>query len=452
MAIWMARNELEQLIWDLSDAAIYGRSLVVFPKGKEQYLASDFAVAGSWQQAGDMALDIEFAVVRELAPLLGLLEKAFGSGFEEMPVLAEFEKMGLEVDIDKLGELGRNAYKNENLKKAIMDAKNLENLKAEMVKLGFGENLIGQMEAKMAANEPRFILYDETGKDRGRVEMALHFNQSRSSEYYYFNKFDLAKQAQPLLAPGEKYFVSSQRQGEEVILREFEMASLAVKEFNSRMDASKDIRGAAQLYAGASLQDSKELATMGDGKLINVDKDFYKTLKNPAPSQTFYIENGNGFTLAQGMNLLEGRSVYRGDMLDIAKKEYSAWVKLDFDGERDRGGNFRTKTFTENYGFDLTAVLDRFEFKELANPDWKAELEDCLRNGHRAVVNVDLDGKAVKLLAEAVPEFKQLNLYSLDGKSIKREQYQKQENIAQVGMTKDKEVRKDKEQQAGMSV
>lgn len=337
-------------------------------------------------------------------------------------------------------------------KKVIMDAKNLENLKEEMVKLGFSENLIGQMEAKMAANEPRFVLYDELALDKGRVEMALHFNQSRSSEYYYFNKFDLAKQTQPPLAPGEKYFVSSQRQGEEVVLREFEMASLAVKEFNSRMEGAREIRGAAQLYVGASLQDSRELATMVDGKLINVDKEFYKTLKSPGHGQTFYIEKGNGFTLDQGLNLLEGRSVYRGDMLDIAKKEYSAWVKLDFDGERDRGGNFRTKTFTENYGFDLSAVLDRFEFKELANPDWKAELENSLRNGDRAVVNVDLEGKAVKLLVEAVPEFKQLNLYSLDGKSIKREQHIREEKIAQVGAGKDKDVKKGREQQAGISV
>lgn len=27
---------------------------------------------------------------------------------------------------------------------------------------------------------------------------------------------------------------------------------------------------------------------MGDGKLINMDKEFYKTLKNPSPGQTFY--------------------------------------------------------------------------------------------------------------------------------------------------------------------
>lgn len=334
----------------------------------------------------------------------------------------------------------------------IMDAKNLENLKGEMVKLGFSEQLIGQMEARMAANEPRFILYDEIQTERGRVEMALHFNQSRTSEYYYFNKFDVVLEKQPPLAPGERYFVASQRQGDEPVLREFEMPSLAAKEFNMRLEASKDIRGAAQLYAGRSLEDSRELATMADGKVLTVEKDFYKALKNPSPGQTFYLEKGNGFTLSQALNMLSGRSVYREDILDIKKQEYSAWVKLDFDAPKDRGGNFHQKNFTEGYGFDLSAVLERFDFKELANPEWKQALEDTLRNGDRAVVNVDMDGKASKILVEAVPEFKQVNLYSLEGKSIKREDHMKAEQLAEVGVGREKDQKKEREQEAGMSV
>jgi len=331
-----------------------------------------------------------------------------------------------------------------------MEAKNLENLREEMARLGFSDRLTSQMEAKMSANEPRFILYDQLEAEKGRVEMALHFNQSRSSEYYYFNKFDLVKENQPPPAPGEKYFVSSQRQGEDVVLREFEMASLAVKEFNSRMEASMDIRGAAQLYAGASLQDSRELATMGDGKLINIDREFYRALKNPAVGQTFYVEKGTGFTLSQGLNLLAGRSVYREDMLNVQKNEYTAWAKLDFDAPRDKSGNFHLKTFSEGYGYDLSAVLDRFGFRELASPDKRAELEAALKNGDRALVTVDIAGKKAGVLAEAVPEFKQINLYSLEGRSIKREEHLKEEKIAGMSVGKEKGVKK--EQQQGLGV
>ncbi len=335
----------------------------------------------------------------------------------------------------------------------IMDAKNLENLKEEMARLGFSENLIGQMEAKMAANEPRFILYDELQTDKGRVELALHFNQSRSSEYYYFNKFDVVKEVQPPLAPGEKYFVTSQRQGDDAIVREFEMPSLAVKEFNSRMAASEEIRGAAQLYAGTDLASSRELATMADGKIITVDKDFYKTLKNPAPGQTIYLEKGNGFTLSQALNLLAGRSVYREDMLNVQKNEYTAWAKLDFD-TRDKGGNFHVKTFSEGYGYDLSAVLDRYDLVELKDVKAREVFEAALKNGDMTPATVELDGKKETILVVAVPEFKQVNMYSLEGKSIKRETIAKEEQLPQVGVEKGKGVEKSnkKQQEEGLSV
>lgn len=330
-----------------------------------------------------------------------------------------------------------------------MDAKNLENLREEMARLGFSENLIGQMEAKMAANEPRFILYDELQGDKGRVELALHFNQSRSSEYYYFNKFDVVREVQPPLAPGEKYFVTSQRQGEEAIVKEFEMPSLAVKEFNARLEGAKDIRGAAQLYVGTDLVSSRELATMADGKILEVDKEFYKTLKNPAPAQTIYLEKGNGFTLSQALNLLSGRSVYREDMLNVQKNEYTAWAKLDFD-VRDRGGNFHLKTFSEGYGYDLSAVLDRYDLMELKDAGAREAFETALKNGDMAPATVELNGKKETILVVAVPEFKQVNLYSVEGKSIMRENHVKQEKQPEVAVGKSRENKKEQEQGLGV--
>ncbi|MEJ5996625.1 hypothetical protein WG904_19510 [Pedobacter sp. Du54] len=637
MAIWIARNELMELASELSTAAGYGSRFVVYPEGLDNYSASDFETASSIAQAGDTALNIEFARIEELGPFRTQLERSLEREGGEVVVVADYGKMGLDggdiySDLERIGmripvieqhleelgerwgdislerrigrfhigmelyrtefkgafripeyailvpkllgteliaehyvaevialeedfkrtigaELGsgpfvgdgelsvnamgsrcidfllwthefpeegfeqrckilsglcqgypvgkeveqsmyivhpelkyqlyhpiqfpytvkveravdmirdvndmkltaREAYENDNLKKAIMEAKNLENLKEEMVRLGFSENLIGQMEAKMAANEPRFILYDELQTDKGRVELALHFNQSRSSEYYYFNKFDVVKEVQPPLAPGEKYFVTSQRQGEDAIVKTFEMPSLAVKEFNARLEASKDIRGAAQIYAGADLGSSKELATMADGKIIDVDKEFYKTLKNPAPGQTIYLEKGNGFTLSQALNLLSGRSVYREDMLNVQKNEYTAWAKLDFD-VRDRGGNFHVKTFSEGYGYDLSAVLDRYDLVELKDAKAREVFEAALKNGDMAPATVEVNGKKETILVVAVPEFKQVNMYSLEGKSIKRENVAKEEKIAEVGVGKERTVKKGKEQEEGLSV
>ena len=331
-----------------------------------------------------------------------------------------------------------------------MDAKNLENLKNEMVSLGFNEHLIGQMEAKMAANEPRFILFDSLESEKGRVEVGLHFNQSKSSEFYYFNKFDVVLEKQPPLAPGEQYLVASQRQGEQVELSEFAMASLAVKHFNMKLEGTKEIRGTAQLFSGVDLESGKQLVSAKDGEIIHLEKDFYKTLKNPAPGQTIYLERGNGFTLEQATNMLLGRSVHRENILDINKHEYSAWVKLDFDAGRERNGNFPVKTFTEGYGFDLAAVLDRFDFKELGSASGREALEDSLRNGNRAEVSVEVNGKLEKILAAAVPEFKQINLYSLDGKAIKRETHMKTEVEAELSVDKGKSVKKEQSQGLGV--
>ncbi|MEN0095098.1 MAG: hypothetical protein AAGB30_06930 [Pedobacter sp.] len=351
-----------------------------------------------------------------------------------------------------LKEMSRQAYWDINLKKAIMEAKNLESLKNELRALGFGEHLIEQMEAKMAANEPRFIVYDKLEVGGKEMELGLHFNQSRSSEYYYFNKYDLVKETQAPLAEGEKYFVTSQRQGDEAKVSVFEMPSLAVKEFNRAMEASEEIRGAAQIYAGADLASSRELATMADGKLLEFDKEFYRALKNPAPGQTFYVEKGNGFTLDQAVNLLSGRSVFREDVLDIGKREYAAWTKLDFDAPKDRGGNYHVKTFTEGYKFDLSETLDRFDFKELQNPEWRQALEESLRNGDRATVTVDMDSKVGKVAIEAVPEFKQVNIYSMEGKSIKREDHMKKDVEQEQQVGKGRGAKKGKEEEQGLSV
>lgn len=137
-------------------------------------------------------------------------------------------------------------------------------------------------------------------------------------------------------------------------------------------------------------------------------------------------------------------------MLEISNREYSAWVKLDFDGDRDRGGKFTTKTFTENYGFDFSEVFDRFDFRKLASADKLAELEASLMNGDRAVVSVDMGRKKEAVLVEVVPEYKLVNLYSLQDKSIKREQHLKEEKIPEVSLGKDKSVKRERQQGLGI--
>ena len=54
------------------------------------------------------------------------------------------------------------------------------------------EPYIVQMEENMAKGLPAFELKGQLPADKGQMDMTLHFKQSGQSDYYYFNKYDLA--------------------------------------------------------------------------------------------------------------------------------------------------------------------------------------------------------------------------------------------------------------------
>jgi len=86
-------------------------------------------------------------------------------------------------------------------------------------------------------------------------------------------------------------------------------------------------------------------------------------------AQTFWIERENRFTTEQTSNLIQGRSVYRYDLLNIGGISYKAWIKLDFDKPKDRNQNYSTSQYHDpSYGFDLSKILDEFNIKELGDP------------------------------------------------------------------------------------
>jgi hypothetical protein len=131
------------------------------------------------------------------------------------------------------------------------------------------------------------------------------------------------------------------------------------------------------------------LASMKDGNVDYVVKDFQRTFNNPAITQTFYVENGKGFTNDQAVNLIQGRAVHRDDLANSAGMPYKAWVVLDMNQPKDRHGNFYSKHYHDpSYPFNLTEVLDKYNIKELQNPAQREKLEETLRNGNRPLVTV----------------------------------------------------------------
>jgi hypothetical protein len=331
------------------------------------------------------------------------------------------------------------------INKIDMNRNNLENLKDEMRALGVKEKLIAQMEKNMENNVPQFALHDSIAGNKGIVNVAIPFKQSGQSEHYYLNKYLVSlDKGGKALEDGQKYMVIAR--GEENKFRSFQDPHEAITYF-------KEKKGNGELAIGKDIKNKTMLATMENDKVNYVVKDFQRTFNNPAVTQTFYVENGKGFTVEQAANLIQGRAVYRDDLANAAGMSYKAWVVLDLNNAKDRHGNFLSKHYHDpSYGFDLGKVLDSFNIKELNDPAKREKLEESIRQGNRPLVTVSKDGQEMKVHLEAAPRYSQLNMFQENGKPEKREQFLKPEFSQTQQIGNGKEQVKEQQQEQGMAV
>lgn len=350
------------------------------------------------------------------------LENIYGSKQEIMPV-------------SKLTEMNINKT-------------NLENLQGEMRALKFNEQLIAAMEKEMGRGRPLFELRAAVLIDKGQMDLTVHFKQSGSSEYYYLNKYDLSMTSAKPLEAGRQYFVLSAEKNEkgETPVKSFVNAAEAMEYF-------KTTPGMKELAVGKTAADKFTLATRDATKVDYVEKDFKMAYYGTIRTNTFYVDRGKGINVEQGINLMQGRAVFRDDLVNRGTGEsYKAWNTFDFNEPKDKYGNFKVKQYGENYGVDVIKELTNYNIKELSDPKTEAEVIAQLKDGHRPQVTVmDTEGNVQQLRIEAMPRYGNLNFYKLDGKMEKREQFQKQNVFANEndkGKGKDKKA----EQQQGLSV
>lgn len=326
-----------------------------------------------------------------------------------------------------------------------MNQNNLDNLKSELKSLGFSPKIIADMEKQIAKEEPAFRLQFLQNGDKGQLNYDLHFKKSAQSDIYYFNKFDVALNRGKGLEEGQKFMVITQDGKEKPSFKSFLNPYEAVAHF-------KEQKGNHELALGKSPGDKMSLAAMENGKISLLDKSFSKTFYVPPVSQTFYIEKGKGFTADQAANLIQGRSVYRDDLLNISGQPYKAWITLDMDKPKDRHNNYSTNQFRDPaYGFDLSGQLERYQLKEAGDPAQRGKLEEALKNGNRPVVTAVKEGQEEKLLMEAVPRYQTLNFYQLSGKPEKRESFEK--TVAPENLpSKANQKEKSQEESRGMRI
>lgn len=331
------------------------------------------------------------------------------------------------------------------INKIDMNRNNLENIQNEMKDLRFSKKAIDEAQQKMEKGLPEFTVAEQIKGNKGQVDVTAHFRQSGQSDNYYLNKFAVALNTGKALEEGHKYFIITRNEKEpgKNLTKSFENVSDAISFF-------KDQKGDSRLAAGKDAGHATELASMKAGKVDYVEKDFQRTFRTPAQTQTFFVERGRGFTVDQAANLIQGRSVYRDDLLNLGGQPYAAWIKLDMDSPKDRYQNYQTNQYhVPSYGFTTKEALEKYHIKELADPKKLEPLMASIENGNRPLVTAVKDGEEIKLHIEAAPRYRQINFFQENGKPEKREQFLKEPKLDQtLQLNKGKE----KEQEQGMAV
>jgi hypothetical protein len=330
-----------------------------------------------------------------------------------------------------------------------MNKNNLENLQGEMRALRFDDHFIKQMEEQMEKNLPAFELKGQLPADKGQMDVTLHFKRSAQSEFYYFNHYDLAMSKAKPLENDLKYLVISPNEPgkkPENLIRKFDSPTEAIAYFREQT-------GRSELAIGKSNKEDLPFkvtaATMKDGKVDYVSKEFNQAYYSPSLTNSHYVEKGVGYNVEQGSNMLQGRAAFRNDLVSRAGEQYQAWNIIAFDKPKDKYGNYKVQQYNENYGFDVKKSLDDYRIKHLDDPKKSAELITELNNGNRPVVTVEgKDGKEVAMRIEAVPRYGNINFFQLNGKPEKREDLlkeQKQEQSLTKGNSKKKDLAESQE-------
>jgi len=330
-----------------------------------------------------------------------------------------------------------------------MNLNNLEDRKDEMKALGASEQTIAKMEELMKTGVAKFKVHQVMPANKGQVDVEFYLQQSSKSEYYFLNKFTVAHNLGKPLEQDQHYLIITPgEKGKAGSVKQFDLVTEAVESFKKR-------DGSAELAIGKDAAHKQTVATMEEGKVNFVTKEFRGAFYGKPASQTLWPDRGKGFTVQQSAQMIQGYAVYRNDLVNFLSGEpYAAWVKFDMDKGVGANGNFNLQQYHDpQYGFDLPKVLDNYKIAELAVPEKREKLEMDLRNGLTPLVSAEKDGKSLKLLVEAVPRYGKMNFFTPDGKMEKRELLMTKEALANLlDAGQEKAKNKDKQQEAGMGI
>ncbi|MEJ2881506.1 hypothetical protein [Pedobacter sp. GR22-6] len=301
-----------------------------------------------------------------------------------------------------------------------MNRNSLEDFREQVKSLKIPQEMAAKVEAAMEKNAPYIQVTDQLPSRRGFMEATLHVKRSQQSDYYFLNKYDLEYSKAKPLEEGKQYLVLSKDPDGKQQFKKFDSPIQAIENFKKR-------DGDAELGIGKGVKDYLSVATMKDGKVDYVNKDFQLTFYSDPIKNTVYINEGKGFNMKQSANMLTGGSAFRDDLVSRVGKQYEAWNEYQFDKPRDRYGNLPIRQYGEGYPFNLITELKTYNIKELDDPKKLEQIVSQLKDGDRPLLTVkNQQGEEFKMTARAMPRYGNINFYNLEGQSEKREQFLKE--------------------------
>lgn len=130
-------------------------------------------------------------------------------------------------------------------------------------------------------------------------------------------------------------------------------------------------------------------------------------------SQNFKVNKEESFTAKEAINLLEGRAVKIEFNNPKTSEKETAFVKLNFEEEKNQYGNFNYQTFYKGYGVDAANIVEKSNLV-FDKPEYKDNVIKSLEKGNVVKVKFEHEDKVIEGKAVLNPQYKNLNLYDND--------------------------------------
>lgn len=140
--------------------------------------------------------------------------------------------------------------------------------------------------------------------------------------------------------------------------------------------------------------------------------------------QTFYRNFGSSISMKEAYNLMNGRAVYKTNLIGQDGELYNAWLQLDRT-KADKNGNYKYHKFHDNYGFDVEAKLTERGYTQMNVTGDENYFVNAIKKGDMVLATRQENGQEIKEYVEANPRFKDLKVYDLN---FKRQSLQKKES------------------------